>query len=156
MAASSEDAWFPNALDFRLIEEKDLAAVQALEAESYPEDEAASASMLKFRSEVARDFFYVAPDAQGDIVAYVCGTTTDKDRLGEWSMAFRRPAHGYKVVLDSQPGLALHRGGVHVTARGWGAGAVHPLCRHCAKSPQDGCSQLGCEAVHSQRVQLTP
>ena len=77
--SKSEDTWF----NFAPLTPELLASVQELDSDSYPADEAASPQGLKFRSEVAGSFFYVATTQEGALVGFVCGTTTDKQALGK-------------------------------------------------------------------------
>ena len=65
-----------------------LAELCALEAASYPADEAATPEKLKYRSEVAGTFFRVAcVGRDGDVVGFVCGTATDHEELEEETMS---------------------------------------------------------------------
>ncbi|KAG2485669.1 hypothetical protein HYH03_015641 [Edaphochlamys debaryana] len=74
---------------------EDLGRIHALEAASYPEDEAATREKLDMRLQRAPEVFMVAmqcpegaaEDADPAVVGYVCGTCTSADRLTHDSMS---------------------------------------------------------------------
>ena len=77
-------------LTFRAVDDADLDAVAAMEAASYPADEAASAATLRRRAADAREFFMVAL-LDGAVVAYVCGTLAARDALDAATMSSHDP-----------------------------------------------------------------
>ena len=77
-------------LTFRAVDDADLDAIAAMEAASYPADEAASAATLRARATDAREFFMVAT-LDGAVVAYVCGTLTARDALDAATMTNHDP-----------------------------------------------------------------
>jgi predicted N-acetyltransferase YhbS len=56
------------------VAEGDLPEIIALEAASYPADEAASPQALRFRAQNAPDLFRVLRSVEGRILGYVCST----------------------------------------------------------------------------------
>jgi len=74
-----------------------LHAAHAIEAASYPPDEAASRANLELRLTQASDYFWGAfeesaeEDGAGTLRGYVCGTLTSADRLTDKSMATHEP-----------------------------------------------------------------
>ncbi|GMF13517.1 unnamed protein product [Phytophthora lilii] len=93
-----------------LTEEVDICRVAAMEAASYPADEAASESGIRFRQKNAGAFFWAAylPNIDSEsetLVGFVNGTLTARDELGDESMSQHDP-HGtllciHSVVVDS-------------------------------------------------------
>ena len=67
---------------------EDLDEIHALEAKSYPEDEAASRKSLAFRLENAREYFLAAREGKsGELLGFVCGTLVPAKRLTHSSMS---------------------------------------------------------------------
>ena len=65
----------------------DLDRCYDIEAASYPADEAASKESLTYRFDKASSLSYVAVlEGTGDIVGFVCGTTTKGSELTDESM----------------------------------------------------------------------
>ncbi|ETN09904.1 hypothetical protein PPTG_11476 [Phytophthora nicotianae INRA-310] len=102
-----------------LTEEDDIRRVAAMEVASYPADEAATESGIRFRQKNAGSFFWVAylsTDAQESetLVGFVNGTLTARDELDDESMS-RHDPHGsllciHSVVVDQafrRRGLAV-------------------------------------------------
>lgn len=73
---------------FGRVDASQLGAIQAMEAASYPADEAASPENLAFRAREASDYFLVMTTSEGGHVrGYVCGTLSSEDALTHESMA---------------------------------------------------------------------
>jgi ribosomal protein S18 acetylase RimI-like enzyme len=98
--------------------EADLPRVAALEAASYPADEAASPAMLTYRLQVAPESFLVATDAAGTVIGFVCGTRAPGATLTHASLHHHDPAgeslcvHSVVVAAEARRrglGLALTR-----------------------------------------------
>ena len=88
-----------------------VEAAFALEAASYPADEAATLENLQLRAEVAGDYFWGV--SEGEVLnAFVCGTLTCGETLTEESMSVHEPAgttlciHSV-VVAEEQRRLGL-------------------------------------------------
>ncbi|GMF39023.1 unnamed protein product [Phytophthora fragariaefolia] len=93
-----------------LTEEIDIQRVAALEASSYPADEAASESGIRFRQKNAGAFFWAAYLPSGDkasetLVGFVNGTLTAKAELDDESMSQHDPLGSllciHSVVVDA-------------------------------------------------------
>ncbi|CAH0514619.1 unnamed protein product [Peronospora belbahrii] len=93
----------------RVSKEENICRAISLETTSYPADEAASASMIRFRQNHASAFFWAAylqntdQDSQ-TFVGFINGTLTAKEKLDEESMTQHDP-HGsllciHSVVID--------------------------------------------------------
>jgi GNAT superfamily N-acetyltransferase len=96
---------------YRVARLEDLSRVAALEAASYPADEAASPERLGERVDVAADCFLVAEE-DGRLLGFVCGTRSADPTLTHDSMT-QHVAHGpslciHSVVVDA----ALRRKGL--------------------------------------------
>ena len=113
------------ALSVRFATLADLDAIAALEADSYPADEAASPERLGERIAVAGDCFLVG-ELPGELVGFVCGTRAAEPTLTHASMAGHVPA-GPSLCIHSvvvararrRQGLASHLLGAYVDhARG--------------------------------------
>jgi len=79
-------------LAFRWAEARDLPRIKALEAASYPADEAATPQRLEFRLAHAAEFFLVCEDPSShEVVGFVCATVASGDALTEESMASHDP-----------------------------------------------------------------
>eukprot|EP00741_Cyanophora_paradoxa_P006932 tig00001065_g6706.t1 len=86
-------------LSFRHPTLADLPALAALEAASYPADEAASETQLKYRIEHANDLFLLAEDAEG-LAGFVCATASWDTSLTHHSMR-HHDADGESVNIHS-------------------------------------------------------
>lgn len=79
----------------------DLARVVALEQESYPPAEAATADMLAMRLAAAGEAFLVAIDeSSGDVIGFCCGTRSPGATLTHDSMR-RHDAMGESLCVHS-------------------------------------------------------
>ncbi|RLN96307.1 hypothetical protein BBJ28_00003565 [Nothophytophthora sp. Chile5] len=90
-----------------LQEEAEICRVAAMEAASYPADEAASESGIRFRQQSAGAFFWVAYLQHEDketLVGFVNGTLSAQDELEEETMSQHDPAGAllciHSVVVD--------------------------------------------------------
>ncbi|KAE9289524.1 hypothetical protein PF008_g25864 [Phytophthora fragariae] len=88
-----------------LAEESDIQRVASMEAASYPADEAASESGIRFRQKNAGAFFWAAYLPSGDktsetLVGFVNGTLTANDELSDESMSQHDP-HGSLLCIHS-------------------------------------------------------
>ncbi|KAF1783426.1 Acyl-CoA N-acyltransferase [Phytophthora cactorum] len=96
----------PNNLRLALLtEEDDIRRAVALEAASYPADEAATESGIRFRQKNAGPFFWVAYLPKDDqesetLVGFVNGTLAAKDELDDKSMGHHDP-HGSLLCIHS-------------------------------------------------------
>ncbi|RAW20839.1 hypothetical protein PC110_g22717, partial [Phytophthora cactorum] len=96
----------PNHLRLALLtEEDDIRRAVALEAASYPADEAATESGIRFRQKNAGPFFWVAYLPKDDqesetLVGFVNGTLAAKDELDDKSMGHHDP-HGSLLCIHS-------------------------------------------------------
>lgn len=101
---------------FALRSERDLDRVAALEAASYPPDEAASPDKIRFRQQHAGAFFLAASlasdTAENRVVGFVNGTLAAGEELTDESMSEHDPRGStlciHSVVVDS----ALRRQGL--------------------------------------------
>ncbi|KAL4174886.1 hypothetical protein KRP22_006815 [Phytophthora ramorum] len=88
----------------QLTQEDDILRVTALEAASYPADEAASDSGIRFRQKSAGAFFwaaYLPTDKEQEIlVGFVNGTLTARQELDDESMSQHDP-HGSLLCIHS-------------------------------------------------------
>ena len=84
---------------FRPCRPADVARAAALEAASYPADEAASREALEFRQREAGAAFVVAEKA-GAVVGFVCGTQTHAGALTHDSMGTHE-AGGHLLCIHS-------------------------------------------------------
>ncbi|PNH04495.1 putative N-acetyltransferase C9.02c [Tetrabaena socialis] len=114
------------AVFFGPVQPEQLDRIHALEAESYPEDEAATYDKLKFRIQNAADVFLVAmrsADGGGEagaagavsdpeVVGYVCGTCTSAGRLTHESMAAHEPEGDLLCVHSVVVEAGLRRRGL--------------------------------------------
>ena len=95
MSSSAFTPVSDDAVIFRPVRGADVPHLAAMEAASYPADEAASAAALAFRAENAPDAFLVAVPAHADgddaAVGFVCGTRTTADKLTHASMSTHEP-----------------------------------------------------------------
>ena len=78
-------------LRFRPLGAAEVPAAAALEAASYPADEAASPESLEFRQREAGPYFYGAFDGDGSLCGFICGTVAPGLELKEESMAEHHP-----------------------------------------------------------------
>ncbi|KAG7387957.1 hypothetical protein PHYPSEUDO_013355 [Phytophthora pseudosyringae] len=90
-----------------LTEEADIRRVAAMEAASYPVDEAATESGVRFRQKNAGPFFWVGYLSNGEsetLVGFVNGTLTARDELDDESMSQHDPLGSllciHSVVVD--------------------------------------------------------
>ncbi|KAG1705726.1 hypothetical protein DVH05_003477 [Phytophthora capsici] len=88
-----------------LTEEDDIRRVAAIEEASYPADEAATESGIRFRQKNAGPFFWVgylpSEDNQSEsLVGFVNGTLTARDELDDESMS-QHDAHGSLLCIHS-------------------------------------------------------
>lgn len=74
-----------------LRDEADIQRVVALEAASYPADEAASEDGIRFRQKEAGAFFVVARSKNDELVGFVNGTLTAAAELDHDSMSSHDP-----------------------------------------------------------------
>jgi len=86
----------------------DLARLAALEAASYPADEAASSESLAARIALAPECFLLAEDAAGELLGFVCGTRSVDDTLTHASMSRHDPA-GASLCVHSVVVAEPHR-----------------------------------------------
>ena len=86
----------------------DLQRLAALEAESYPADEAASPATLAARIAEAPDCFLLAEDPDGALLGFVCGTRSAEPELTEESMRRHDPA-GSSLCVHSVVVAPTHR-----------------------------------------------
>ncbi|WIA41274.1 hypothetical protein OEZ86_004878 [Tetradesmus obliquus] len=116
MAEASYSQAVPS-LFFRPPTLDDLDAIHDIEANSYPEDEAATYENLKFRIEQASGQFLVAIKAAsaGDgsnssdqLVGYVCGTCSSASSLTHESMSSHEPG-GSLLCIHSVAVAQQHR-----------------------------------------------
>jgi predicted GNAT family N-acyltransferase len=70
---------------YRGVVADDVDSIHAIEAASYPDDEAASLTNLQFRAEAAAPYFRLAI-VDDKIAGYICGTLTNDDVLTHASM----------------------------------------------------------------------
>ena len=122
---------------FRPVDAGEVERLHAIEAASYPEDEAASRESLAFRAERAADAFLVATLASEPDVAigFVCGTRTRAEKLTHESMS-NHDADGallciHSVVVDEQ-----HR------RRGVGAAMLRAYVRFVKAQQDSGVREL--------------
>ncbi|KAI9910613.1 hypothetical protein PsorP6_010367 [Peronosclerospora sorghi] len=89
-----------------LTHEEDISRVIALEQSSYPLDEAATESSIRFRQKNAHAFFWAAylPHVQDQLVGFVNGTLLEGKHLDEESMHRHHPCGSvlciHSVVID--------------------------------------------------------
>ncbi|KAL3656605.1 hypothetical protein V7S43_018512 [Phytophthora oleae] len=88
-----------------LTKEDDIRRVAAIEEASYPADEAATESGIRFRQKNAGPYFWVgylpSEDTQSEsLVCFVNGTLTAKDELDDESMS-QHDAHGSLLCIHS-------------------------------------------------------
>ena len=88
MASAARITFAPES--FARVPPSQVAAAFALEAASYPADEAASLEKLQLRAEQAGDFFWGVTES-GSLQSFVCGTLTCSDTLTEESMSVHDP-----------------------------------------------------------------
>lgn len=87
-----------------------VAEIAALEAASYPADEAATPEKLAFRAKEAGDFFRVVidPQSNGLVAGFVCATLTDGETLTHDSMSVHKPT-GSSLCIHSVVVHPQHR-----------------------------------------------
>ncbi|TMW55750.1 hypothetical protein Poli38472_010632 [Pythium oligandrum] len=92
------------------LERHDIERVIALEAASYPADEAATPDMIRFRQQHAGAFFYAAYLAEDEnaLVGFVNGTLTKSQELEEETMSEHEPS-GTTLCIHSVVVDAAHR-----------------------------------------------
>ena len=95
----------PLPLLFRPVSLSLLDAAHAIEAASYPADEAASRDNLEKRLRDAAPYFYGAfDDSSGALRGFVCGTCTSSEALTEEAMSTHEPDGAvlciHSVVVD--------------------------------------------------------
>lgn len=78
---------------FRPALEQDLDIINRLEADGYPEDEAASPLQMEYRLKHAPEFFLCCEKSNEGVVGYVCGTLAPpgNNRLSEETMSSHHP-----------------------------------------------------------------
>ena len=86
----------------------DLDRLTALEAASYPADEAASRESLAARIAQAPECFLLAEDDAGDLLGFVCGTRSVDDTLTHANMGRHDPG-GASLCVHSVVVAAPHR-----------------------------------------------
>jgi ribosomal protein S18 acetylase RimI-like enzyme len=89
-------------------ETSDIEALAALEAESFPEDEAASEATIRNRQTVANRYFYTVKDACDRIVGFVNGTCAHGLTIHHESMSEHVP-DGKTLVIHSVTVAPSHR-----------------------------------------------
>jgi ribosomal protein S18 acetylase RimI-like enzyme len=94
-------------MDLRPATPDDLPALAALEAASYPPDEAASQERFAERLEAAPECFWLAEE-DGALVGFVCGTRAAEATLTHASMAAHAPA-GPSLCIHSVVVAAARR-----------------------------------------------
>ena len=84
-----------------LITQGDVDQVAALEAQSYPEDEAASPERILYRSQNATTYFHVLKDRESsEILGFVNGTCVKEHTIVHESMSTHH-AEGRTLVIHS-------------------------------------------------------
>eukprot|EP00438_Fugacium_kawagutii_P034871 Skav225567 [mRNA] locus=scaffold81:432919:434196:+ [translate_table: standard] len=91
-ALATLSRWPSAELQLRRVEAKDVKTCAALEAASYPADEAASPENLSLRQRVAGDYFWAAVDKDDSLVGFVCGTLAHGNSLTHESMEKHEPS----------------------------------------------------------------
>ena len=115
-----------------------VEAAFAIEAVSYPADEAATLENLQLRAEVAGDYFWGV--SEGDALeGFVCGTLTCGDTLTEESMSVHDPAGTT---------LCIHSVVVTEERRRLGLGSAMLKARHACRMQHAPCI---CTAAHCTR-----
>ncbi|CEG42691.1 phenazine biosynthesis protein family [Plasmopara halstedii] len=93
----------PKQIHLSLLKNKDdIHRVVAMEAASYPTNEAASEASIRFRQKNAGSFFYVAYKCSTDktVIGFINGTLTSKDTLDHDSMS-HHDAQGSLLCIHS-------------------------------------------------------
>eukprot|EP00808_Paulinella_micropora_P006747 g76983.t1 len=92
---------------------EDLADIAALEAASYPEDEAATLTSITYRHENARPFFLAAWQSNPKkLVGFVNGTLTDSAELKHSTMSTHLPHGAYLCIHSVVVASDLRRSGL--------------------------------------------
>lgn len=85
---------------FRPAKIEEVEAISNLEAESYPADEAASPTNIRYRVEKANDFFYVLVNNHEEIAGFINGTCVKEREIHHESMSQHDP-RGRTLVIHS-------------------------------------------------------